>query len=108
NPVDSPGRPAFRGPSASILARRGAMSKLKILFTLVASLATFFLFANEAHATHFRYGNITYTVPDPINAPTTVRFDAIVAWRFDYVDSVVLQFGDGQQLAGTQGTKIGE
>jgi len=74
------------------------MSKFKIVIALVAS---FFLFlvANDAHATHFRYGNITYTVPDPVNAPTTVRFDVTVAWRQAFVDTVTFVFGDGQQVA---------
>jgi MYXO-CTERM domain-containing protein len=83
------------------------MSKLKVLLALVASFSLFFLFSREAQATHFRYGNITYTVPDPINAPKTVRFDVITAWRADFVGSTTLVFGDGQQNPDTTGDTIG-
>ena len=84
------------------------MTKLRILFALLASLCALLLFTPDAHATHFRYGNITYSVPDPINAPTTVRFDVVVAWRQAFVDSTTLVFGDGTQNPNTAGTKIGE
>ena len=58
------------------------MSKLRIAFSLFASFCVFFLFAEDARATHFRGGSITYTVPDPINAPTPVRFDVIAAGMY--------------------------
>ena len=87
------------------------MSKLKVLLALLASIS-FFLFAETAHATHFRYGNISYTVPDPVNAPKTVRFDVVAAWRADAVDgsgfaATNLDFGDGQSNGTQEGLTIG-
>ncbi|MBK8253717.1 MAG: hypothetical protein IPK82_13755 [Polyangiaceae bacterium] len=84
------------------------MSKLRTLIVLLASFLVTFAFAKEASATHFRYGNITYTISDPVNAPTTVRFDVVVAWRQAYVDCTSLVFGDGQTNPCTTGSKIGE
>ncbi len=90
------------------------MSKLKTLIALFASLFVVLSFAKEAHASHFRSGNITYTIPDPVNAPTTVRFDVLVGWRYPYsppglpVDSTSLVFGDGQTNPSTIGLNIGE
>ena len=84
------------------------MSKLRILFALLASLLAVALYTTDAHATHFRYGNITYSVPDPINAPTTVRFDVVTAWRQAFIGSTILVFGDGTQNPSTTGAKIGE
>ena len=84
------------------------MSKLRILFALLASLCALLLYTPDAHATHFRYGNITYSVPDPVSAPTTVRFDVVVAWRQAFVASTTRGFGAGTQNPNTQGFKIGE
>jgi len=84
------------------------MSKLRILVTLLASCCVLFLFAKDAHATHFRYGNITYSVPDPINAPTTVRFDVVTAWASNFIGGTTLQFGDSTSNPDTIGAKIGE
>ena len=84
------------------------MSKLRILFAVLASLCALLISTREAHATHFRYGNITYTVPDPVNAPTTVRFDVVTAWRQAFIGTTTLVFGDGQQNPDTAGAKIGE
>jgi MYXO-CTERM domain-containing protein len=83
------------------------MSKLRIVFALTASFCLFFLFAKDAQATHFRYGNITYTVPDPVNAPTTVRFDVVTAWAQVFIGTTTLVYGDGQQNPDTAGAKIG-
>ena len=90
------------------------MSKLKTLFALLASLFVVLFYAREAHASHFRSGNITYTIPDPVNAPQTVRFDVVVGWRYPYsppslpVDCTTLDFGDGTQNPCTIGLNIGE
>ena len=66
------------------------------------------LWSQIAEASHFRYGTITWVVPDPQNAPLTVRFTVQTAWRFDFVNPVTnLQFGDGQQNGNTGGTIIG-
>ncbi len=89
------------------------MSKLKVLVALLASFCVFFLFAEDAHASHFRYGNITYSIPDPVNAPKTVRFDVVSAWRADAVDgtgfaATNLDFGDGGPSNGNnEGLTIG-
>ena len=32
------------------------------------------LFGAVAEASHFRFGNITWSIPDPVGAPRTVRF----------------------------------
>ncbi|MEZ4299829.1 MAG: DNRLRE domain-containing protein [Polyangiaceae bacterium] len=76
------------------------------LFAALAVLATL-LFAREAHATHFRYGNISWTVPDPVNAPKTVKFTVTTAWRATAVDPVTLAFGDGASSGSQAGTIIG-
>ena len=89
------------------------MSKLKVLLALFASFTVAFLFADDARASHFRYGNITYSVPDPVNAPKTVRFDVVAAWRADAVDgtgfsATDLNFGDGQTNGPNEGLTIGQ
>lgn len=82
------------------------MSKLKHLFAFLAAFCVLFI-AQRAEATHFRYGNITYTIPDPVNAPRTVRFEVNVAWRSDFVDSTSLNFGDGFSNPFTTGVLVG-
>jgi MYXO-CTERM domain-containing protein len=81
------------------------VSKLKYLFAILASLCVVLISA-RAQATHFRYGNITYTIPDPAN-PRTVRFEVTTAWRSTYVDGTALNFGDGQSNPTTEGIGIG-
>ena len=44
----------------------------RLLFLLVSVATLFFSF--DAEASHFRYGTINWTVPDPQNAPLTVEF----------------------------------
>lgn len=82
------------------------MSKFK---AFLAFLATVFVlvFTSRAEATHFRYGNIRYTIPDPINAPLTVRFEVVTAWRAGFIGTTTLEFGDGLSNADTQGVEIG-
>lgn len=82
------------------------MSKLKVLFAFLASFCVL-LISQSAQATHFRYGNITYTIPDPVSAPRTVRFEVTVAWRAAFVDSTSLNFGDGQSNPSTTGIEVG-
>jgi Putative metal-binding motif len=81
------------------------MPKLKYLFAILASLCIT-LIAQRAHASHFRYGNITYSIPDPSN-PRTVRFEVTTAWRSTFIGTTDLEFGDGQTNAATMGTEIG-
>ncbi len=82
------------------------MSKLKHWFAFLAAFCVLFI-AQRAEATHFRYGNITYTIPDPVNAPRTVRFEVNVAWRAAFVDCTSLNFGDGSTNPCTTGVEIG-
>jgi len=84
------------------------VSKLKPFLAALAALFALLL-ASRAEASHFRYGNITYTVPDPVNAPLTVRFDVTVAWREDYpfIDSTTLIFGDSKSNPPNAGATIG-
>jgi MYXO-CTERM domain-containing protein len=77
------------------------MSKLKHALTLLTVLFTL-LVSSKAHATHFRYGNITYTIPDPAS-PTTVRFVVTTAWRSAFIGTTTLDFGDGFQNPDTAG-----
>ncbi|MFO0755399.1 MAG: MopE-related protein [Byssovorax sp.] len=81
------------------------MSKVKHLVALLAALCVA-LFSQRAHATHFRYGNITYSIPDPTH-PLTVRFEVTTAWRAAFVGTSALNFGDGQSNPATQGVEIG-
>jgi MYXO-CTERM domain-containing protein len=81
---------------------------MKSFLAVLAALWVMVL-ASQAEASHFRYGNITYTIPDPIQAPRTVRFEVVVAWRKDYpiLDSTSLNFGDGNTNPADQGVQIG-
>jgi MYXO-CTERM domain-containing protein len=74
-----------------------------------AALALFALLGatNHAEASHFRYGNISWTVPDPVGAPNTVRFTVEVAWRAALTDSTILNFGDGTNNGSVTGTLVG-
>ncbi len=67
----------------------------RLLFLLVSVATLFFSF--DAEASHFRYGTINWTVPDPQNAPLTVEFTVEQAWRSSFVpiDCTEIQFGDG-------------
>ncbi|MCA9620915.1 MAG: hypothetical protein KC731_17960, partial [Myxococcales bacterium] len=76
---------------------------VRSLAALVFACATLLL-AARAEASHFRYGNIAWKVPDPINAPLTVEFTVTHGWRSDFVDSVLLDFGDGQSESSTDVT----
>ena len=82
------------------------MSIFKGFLAVLAALCVF-VFAGRAEATHFRYGNITWSIPDPVSAPRTVRFEVTTAWRAGWVDSTTLQFGDGGYNVTTQGAIIG-
>ena len=84
------------------------MSKLKHFLAVLFALSTVLLASQRANATHFRYGNISYTIPDA-SAPNTVRFEVNVAWNSAYqpVDSTSLAFGDGTSNVSTVGSLIG-
>ena len=75
---------------------------MKKLFTLIA-ISFFFLSPLISEASHFRYGHITWTrVPGTRN----VTFTITTAWKYDYVDPIDLNFGDGTSLSSVSGTEI--
>ncbi len=84
------------------------MKKLAALLGILAALAVLLL-PRAAHATHFRYGNITYAIPNPVSQPLTVQLDVTVAWRSSYlpIDSTTLNFGDGTANPAKVGDEIG-
>ncbi|VAW76142.1 internalin, putative, partial [hydrothermal vent metagenome] len=57
------------------------------------------LMVMSAHASHFRGGQLNWTIPDPVNAPLTVEFTLITTWTqgnlCDFNTTVPLDFGDG-------------
>jgi len=81
---------------------RVAVSAALVLFALLGA-------TSHAEASHFRYGNISWSVPDPVGAPRTVRFTVEVAWRSNFapVDSTNLNFGDATTNGATVGTFTG-
>ncbi len=76
---------------------------------LAAIAAALFLFLapSRAEASHFRYGTIVWTVPDPQTAPRTVRFTVTHAWRTGAVNAINLQYGDGTTSGSQTGPSIG-
>lgn len=83
------------------------MSKLKAFLAFLATVVVL-VFTSRAEATHFRAGNIRYTIPDPVSAPLTVRFEVVTAWRADYPDMTTLNFGDGTSNGLALGLFIGD
>ena len=65
------------------------------------------LFGSVAEATHFRFGTIAWSVPDPVGAPLTVRFVVQHAWRSGAANAVALSPRTGVTLPATLGTLIG-
>jgi MYXO-CTERM domain-containing protein len=78
------------------------MSKLKHFLAVLFALGTVLLASQRAEASHFRYGNISYTIPDA-SAPKTVRFQVTTAWRADFIGTTTLDFGDGTSNPDTLG-----
>ncbi|HRI65794.1 MAG TPA: MopE-related protein [Polyangium sp.] len=83
------------------------MSKFKAFLALLTTVVVL-VFSSRAEASHFRYGNIRYTVPDPVSAARTVRFEIVAAWRFDMPDEMRLDFGDGTASGSLTGLFIGD
>ena len=67
---------------------------LKRIIPLLAVLAAVF-WSRSAEASHFRYGTIAWTVPNPQTAPLAVKFTVTAAWRTAVIGNTVLDFGDG-------------
>jgi len=82
------------------------MSKIKAFLAFLATVSVL-VFTSRAEASHFRYGNIKYTIPDPVSAPLTVRFEVVTAWRAAFTDTSNLNFGDGTSNGLAQGPLIG-
>ena len=61
------------------------MTTRVIYFLRKLFLASLFL-PLAAYASHFRGGDINWTVPDPVNAPNTVRFVVTQSWHDTSVD----------------------
>ena len=77
------------------------------IIPLLAVLAALF-WGRAAEASHYRYGTIAWTVPDPQTAPLTVSFTVTTAWRSTQIGGTNLDFGDGTPLDGfTVGALIG-
>ena len=74
----------------------------KRIFTLIA-IFSFFISPLVSEASHFRYGHITWTRTP---GTRTVTFTITTAWKYDYVDPIDLDFGDGTALNGVSGTEI--
>lgn len=76
------------------------MSKMMLLLVLgsIAGLAT----PQEAEASHYRFGHISWTRADGTN---DVTFTVTTAWRSDFVDGVNLTFGDGTSVWRTAGSQ---
>ncbi|MFY7890380.1 MAG: YCF48-related protein [Spirosomataceae bacterium] len=74
----------------------------KFLLILVTILA-FFLNPSSAEASHFRYGQITWT---RVPGTRTVNFTITTAWRHDASESINFNYGDGNWEAGVLGTEI--
>jgi hypothetical protein len=72
------------------------VSNLKHLLAVFAAVAII-LSSQAAHATHFRYGNLSHTIPDPDSAPRSVKFEIVSAFRTSYTTGfdISLRFGDG-------------
>ena len=82
------------------------MSKFKGLLAVLAALCVV-AFAGRVEASHFRYGNITYTIPDPVFAPRTVRFDVVTAWRDPTTTPIPsFEYGDGQTVTSAIGPLV--
>src|SRR5258708_1715759 len=56
-----------------------------LVVVCLLAVAALTLTANDAFATHFRYGTITWTVPNPAQPNViNVRFDSVWRWSFPY------------------------
>jgi hypothetical protein len=65
------------------------------------------LASRTAEASHFRFGTISWKVPDPQNAPLTVQFTVQTAWASNFIGTTSLNYGDGQANVSTQGNAAG-
>ncbi len=66
---------------------------LLVWFAFIATL----LMALPASASHFRFGTVSWTVPNPMQ-PRTVRFVIQHAWATANIGSIVWDFGDASSV----------
>ena len=85
------------------------MTKRFFLWAMATTVALAILFgAEQAHASHFRSGTISWKVPDPVTAPLTVEFNVIASWRANFTNpDTDLEFGDGATNGDQVGTQVG-
>ena len=94
------------GNYRAIHAKNRLHSLLKLLVPALVVLTLLFR-SGLAHASHFRYGSIAWTVPNPVASPLVVRFTVTAAWRSGFIDGTALDFGDGAVNPRTNGVQIG-
>ena len=93
--------------SRAFHAKNHLQAFLKLLVPALVVLTLLFR-SGLAHASHFRYGSIAWTVPNPVSAPRTVSFTVTSAWRSTFIDGTSLDFGDGTAPnPRTNGVQIG-
>ncbi|MDP3276656.1 MAG: MYXO-CTERM sorting domain-containing protein [Deltaproteobacteria bacterium] len=63
--------------------------------------------SSVSEASHFRFGTISWNIPNPAGAPRTVRFVVQHAWRTMAVNPISLNFGDGTPNTTDMGMTIG-
>jgi hypothetical protein len=79
----------------TLLARPKRRPWLLGLFWALALL----LPAARAEAGHFRYGTLAWSVPDPVGAPRTVEFKAVVGYAQNFAYPFTLALGDGNTVS---------
>ena len=76
-----------------------ATQRSSIFLNRLGAIACLALMAMTAQASHFRGGQLNWTIPDPVNDPLTVEFILITTWDendlCDFGGGVDLDFGDG-------------
>jgi len=82
----------------------------KWLFAIILASITLSV-AAEAEASHFRYGNLTWRLPDPVGDPLTVEFTVTNGWRGDgggpAAQNSQVEFGDGNVGPNQEGPIVG-
>jgi hypothetical protein len=83
---------------------------MKRLLVFFAALGALLLSLGEAQASHFRYGTLSWVVPDPQAAPTTVKFTATYAILVNSpinLRDITLNYGDGSNSGEVVGVVVG-
>ena len=83
---------------------------MKRLLVFFAALGALLLVHGEALASHFRYGTISWVVPEPQTQPNNVKFTvtyAIVLGTGVALQDITLNFGDGSNTGEVIGPIVG-